>query len=67
MAKVVAFAAEYGVSAELRGHWHRFSARVEVAVEDSDEPSEVMKKAWNTVISEVEKQVQEVITSLPSS
>lgn len=61
MAKMTAFRAEYGVSVELKGSWHRFTCAIEIECENGDEPAEVKKKAWNTVVNEVEKKIAEVI------
>lgn len=63
MAKVKSFRADFGVSAEIKGKWYKFSAGIELEFEPDDKPEEVKKKAWNTVVTEVEKQVHEVLGS----
>lgn len=61
MAKLTAFRAEYGTSIEIRGTWHKFTCAAEIELEPGDNATEVKAKAWNTVISEVEKHIKEVL------
>lgn len=60
MPKFKAFRAEYGMSAEIRGVWHKFHCAIELEPTDDEDFAEVKEKAWNTVINEVEKQIEEV-------
>ena len=57
MAKVKSFRAEYGLSAEIKGIWHKFYSAIEIEPTEGDDVSELKEKAWNTVISECEKQI----------
>lgn len=59
MAQMTKLYAEYGVSAEIQGVWHRMTSGVEVSLQEGDDPEDVKRKAWNTVKTEVEKQVLE--------
>lgn len=61
MAKVTRFRAGYGLSAEINGIWHKFNAEIEIEMENGDDVQEQKRKAWNTVIAEVEKQVEEAL------
>lgn len=61
MAKVKSFKAEFGSSAEIKGVWYKFYAGIELEMEPGDDTEEVKKKAWNTVVHEVEKQLAEVL------
>ncbi len=60
MAKVKAFRAEYGLSAEIKGIWHKFHAAIEIELTESDDIAEIKEKAWNTVINECEKQIKDL-------
>lgn len=60
MAKVKTFKADYGISAEIHGIWHKVSSGIEITVEDNDNFEDVKNKAWNTVKLEVEKKVIEI-------
>lgn len=59
--KVKSFKAESGVSVEINKQWYKFYSGIEVTVEDGDDVAEVKRKAWNTVNTEIEKQVREVL------
>lgn len=59
MPKMKSFKTEYGISLEIDGVWHKFYAGVEIEVENGDKTDDIKKKAWNTVINEVEKQIDE--------
>ena len=61
MAKVKTFKAEYGMSIEIRGVWHKFGCSVEVEAEPDDDPVKLKEKTWNTVLLEIEKQVKIVL------
>lgn len=62
MAKIISFRAEYGTSVEIKGIWHKLYAAIEVAPESDDEPmDQVKEKAWNTVVHEVEKQIEDIV------
>lgn len=61
MAKLVNFRAEYGTSVEIKGAWHKFSCAAEVEFSEGDNISEVKERVWNTVVVEIEKQVQELL------
>lgn len=61
MAKVKTFRAEYGCSAEINKTWHRFHCAIELEMEDGDAVPDIKDRAWNTVISEVEKQIKETL------
>lgn len=60
MAKVHSVKVEYGVSAEIKGNWHKLYIGVEVLVDEGDDFGQVKKRAWNTCYSEIEKQIQEL-------
>ena len=61
MAKVKTFAAEYGMSIEIRGVWHKFSCKIEAETEPGDDLINLKEKTWNTVLMEIEKQVKAVL------
>lgn len=63
MAKVISFRAEYGTSVEVKGVWHKLYAAIEVAPEGDEPIAEVKEKAWNTVVHEVEKQVEDILNA----
>ncbi len=60
MARVKAFRAEYGLSAEIKGIWHKFYTAIEIELTEGDDITEVKEKAWNTVINECEKQIKDL-------
>jgi hypothetical protein len=60
MAKVLSFRAEFGTSIEVDGVWYKLYAAIEVAPEGDETLADVKDKAWNTVVDEVEKQVDEI-------
>jgi len=64
MAKVKSFKAEYGMSVELGGVWNKFYCGIELELENGDDTQDVKKKAWNTVVLEVEKQVEDAVRVL---
>lgn len=55
------FKVSFGMTAVIRDVYHKFNCEVEIELEEGDNPEEVKKKAWNTVISEIERKVQEAI------
>lgn len=59
MAKMKSFKAEFGLSVEIGGIWHKYYAGVEIECEPNDDTKKVKEMAWNTVISEVEKQIED--------
>ena len=61
MAKVKSFTTSFGISAEIKGFWQKFNCTVEVEPEEGDNLDEIKNTAWNTVIREVEKQVEEAL------
>ena len=61
MPKVKTIGASYGMSFEKGNVWYKFSSSIEVEVEDGDDTEKVKSTAWNTVINEVGKQVQDII------
>lgn len=61
MARVLSFRAEYGTSVEVKGVWHKLYAAVEVAPEGDEDVAEVKEKAWNTVVTEIENQIEDII------
>jgi hypothetical protein len=61
MAKAKSFKAEYGTSVEIKGTWHKLSCSLEVEFEEGDNPAEVRERVWNTVYSEIEKQIKELL------
>lgn len=61
MAKITSVKAEYGVSMEIRGVWHKVLFAMEVQPEKADNVDDVKKKLWNTVEIEIEKQINEII------
>jgi len=64
MVKVRSFKAEYGMSVELNGVWNKFYCGIELELENEDDTQDVKKKAWNTVVLEVEKQVEDAVRVL---
>lgn len=60
MAKVKSFKAEFGSSAEIKGVWYKFYSGIELELEPGDDTEDVKERAWNTVIREIEKQMEEV-------
>ena len=60
MARVSSIRTEYGVSAEIKGSWHKFYVGVEVVVDENDDLEKVKKRAWNTCYAEIEKQIKEL-------
>lgn len=62
MAKVKSFKAESGVSFEMKGQWYKLYSGIELIVEDGDDMVEVKRKAWNTVNTEIESQVKEILS-----
>lgn len=64
MAKVKSFKAELGVSVEIKGQWYKFNAGIELELDPEDDTAEVKRKAWNTVHTEIEKQVLELTSSV---
>jgi hypothetical protein len=60
MAQVKTFRAEFGSSVEIRKVWYKFTAAIELELTPDDDPPEVIEKAWNTVINEVEIQLEHV-------
>lgn len=61
MAKVKSFRAESGVTFEHSGVYYKLYSAIEIELDEQDDTEEVKKKAWNTVNSEIEKQVDEII------
>lgn len=49
--------AQYAVSLEINKVWYKFSNSIELELEPEDDPAVVKEKAWNTVITECEKQL----------
>jgi len=64
MATVVEFKSEIGVSVEIEGTWYKFNCGLVVKPDKGDNMEEVKKKAWNTVESEISKQVKEQLAAL---
>jgi len=62
MAKVKSFKAEYGCSFEFQNTWHKFYAGIEVEFEDGDDTQKVKEMAWNTIETEIEKKIKEVLS-----
>jgi hypothetical protein len=61
MARVKSFRAEYGTSVEVRGNWHKLNCSIEIEVEPADSTEAIKERAWNTVYSEIEKQLKELL------
>lgn len=61
MARVKAFRASYGMTAEIKGVYHKFHAELEVEIDAEDDAADVRKRTWNTVQVEVEKQIKDVL------
>lgn len=59
--KVKSFKAESGISFEVKGQWYKLYSGIEVLVEDGDVMEDVKRKAWNTVNTEIEKQVKDIL------
>lgn len=63
MAKVKSFKAEFGTSAEIKGVWYKFNSGIELDIEPGDDMEDVKNRAWNTVIQEVEKQMNDLVNN----
>lgn len=63
MPKVKAIKAEYGASVEIKGVWHKFNFGIELELSENDDSDIVKEKAWNTCEVEIEKQIQQIISS----
>lgn len=62
MAKVTKFYAESGLSwKDAKENWYKATAGIELEIDEKDDIKEVKKKAWNTVNTEVEKQLKDII------
>lgn len=61
MAKVKTVEASYGTSVEFQGVWHKFQFSMALDVEDGDNVADVKSKLWNTVVLEVQKQIEQLV------
>lgn len=57
MAKVKEISAKHAISIEVNGVWYKFANSIALELEPNDDPAVVKDKAWNTVITECEKQL----------
>ncbi|WMU07969.1 hypothetical protein vBCtySFA88_00037 [Clostridium phage vB_CtyS-FA88] len=63
MAKLKSIRCEYGTSFQtggLNGVWHKVGCTVELELEDKDNTKKVKEMAWNTVVEEIEKQIEDI-------
>ena len=61
MAKVKSFKAGRGVTIEKNGVYHKFNCEIEIEIEENDNTQEIKNRAWNTVDTELEKQISNVL------
>ena len=62
MARVKIIGAEYGTSFQIKEVWHKLSFKIETEVGPEEDLSEIKEKTWNTVIVEVEKQINSILS-----
>lgn len=60
MAKLKEFSASYGTTIERNGVYHKLSASVTIEMEEGDKSDQVKDMAWNTVYTEIEKQLRDL-------
>ena len=61
MAEVMTMKAESGTSIEIKGTWYKVGFSVEVKVSPGEDTNVVKEKLWNSVNSEIEKQIKSII------
>ncbi|ADL40338.1 hypothetical protein phiCTP1_gp37 [Clostridium phage phiCTP1] len=63
MAKLKSIRCEYGTSFQTggpNGVWHKVGCAVELELENNDNSKKVKEMAWNTVVEEIEKQIEDI-------
>ena len=61
MPKIKGFKTGYGLSVEIKGVWHKLNCEIELELLEGEDFPSTKEKAWNTVVDEVEKQIQRII------